>query len=261
MRRGIIALIFADLAFVLLLSLSGAGGIIGRVLYFSAFLLPLALGLLFGRKSGEEYRPRFKKERLLPAAALFAPTLLIIIGISALTSYLLSLLGKSYVTDVSGELWLELLNHALLPAVLEEMLFRFLPARILASRSHRAVMLVSPLLFALIHMNLFRIPYALFAGAVLTFITLMTGSAIPAVLLHFANNAISVFCMREPSVTLPVIIVLSVLSAVSLVYIFLRRRDYGAWLRCALSGERISASAELLATTVILLAAAIYNLR
>lgn len=261
MRRGIIALIFADLAFVLLLSLSGTGGTVGRVFYFLAFLLPFALGLLFVRKSGEELRPRLKKERLLPAVALFAPTLLIIIGLSALTSYLFSLLGKSYVTDVSGELWIELFNHALLPAVLEEMLFRFLPTRILASRSRRAAMIVSPLLFALIHMNLFRIPYALFAGAILTFITLMTGSVIPAVLLHFVNNALSVFFMRDPSIVLPMVIVLSVLSAVSLVYIFLRRRDYGAWLRESLSGERISASAELLATTAILLAAAIYNLR
>ena len=180
MRRSIAVLIFADLAFLLLLSLSGIVDFAGKVLYFLAFIFPIALGLAFAVKDAEAGSVAVRKERLLPSLALFAPTLLLIIGISAITAYLLALFGKSNVTDVSGNLWAELFRHALLPAVLEELLFRFIPMKLLGKRSPRAFMIVSPLLFALIHLNVFQIPYALFAGVALAFLTLATGSILPA---------------------------------------------------------------------------------
>ena len=261
MRKSIAVLILIYLSFILLLSLSGVGGFAGGVLYFLAFILPIVAGVIFAVKSGAARGVLIRKERLLPSLAFFAPSLILIIGISALTSYLLSLLGMGNITDVSGDIWLVLLRRALLPALLEEMLFRFLPARLLAARSPRAVMLVSPLLFALIHLNLFQIPYALFAGGVLAFLTLATGSILPAVLLHFVNNALSVIWMRNPDFTLTIIIAVSVLATLSLVYILVRRREYASWVREVFSGERVGFFPELAAVAVILLAAAILNLR
>lgn len=261
MRGGITALVLIDLAFVLLLSVSGADGFFGVALYLLAFVLPIAAGLLFASKNGDASTVSVKKERILPSIALFAPTLLVTIGISAVSTYLLTLLGKNNVTDVSGDLWLSLLRHALLPAVLEEMLFRFIPLRLLGKRSPRAVILVSPILFALIHLNLFQIPYALFAGGVLTFITISTGSVLPAMLLHLANNAMSVIWMRNPELAMPIIISVSLLCAVSLVYIFIRRKEYAGWAKEAFSGERVGFYPELAVAVVILLAAAILNLR
>ena len=261
MRRSIAVLIFADLAFLLLLSLSGIFYFSGEVLYFLAFILPIAVGLVFAVKDTEAGCASVRKERILPSLALFAPTLLLIIGISAVTSYLLALLGKSNVTDVSGNLWAELFRHALLPAVLEEMLFRFIPMKLLGKRSPRAFMIVSPLLFALIHLNLFQIPYALFAGAALAFLTLATGSVLPAILLHLINNTLSVIWMRNPDLTLPIIIVISALAVISLGFVFIRRREYSIWIKEISCGERIGACPELVVTVVVMLAAAIFNLR
>ena len=261
MRKSITALVLIDLAFILLLSLSGAEGFFGILLYLLAFILPMTAGLLFASKNGDVKAFLVKKERILPSFALFAPALLAIIGISAASTYLLTLLGKNNLTDVSGDLWLSLLRHALLPALLEEMLFRFLPMRLLADRSPRAVMLVSPILFALIHLNLFQIPYALFAGGVLAFITLATGSLLPAILLHLANNAMSVIWLRNPELATPIIITVSLLCAVSLVCIFIRRREYAAWIKEAFSGERVEFYPELAVAAALLLTAAIFNLR
>ena len=261
MQKSIATLILIDLSFILLFSLSGIGGFVGEVLYFSAFILPAALGLIFAAKNQGVTSISVRKERILPSFALFAPAIAVIISISAITSYLLSLIGKSNITDVSGDIWLVLLRHALLPALLEEMLFRFLPSRLLASRSPRAFMLISPLLFALIHLNIFQIPYAIFAGGVLALLTLSTGSILPAVLLHFINNALSVIWMRNPEFTLPIIIAVAVLAAISLVYILVCRREYARWIREAFSGERVGFPVELAAVSLILLAAAIFNLR
>ena len=261
MRRSIAVLIFLDLAFLLLLSLSGICDFAGEVLYFLAFILPIALGLAFYLKIGEKAAVTVKKERILHSIPFFAPTLLLIIGISAVTSYLLAMFGKSNVTDVSGKLWVELLQHALLPAVLEEILFRFIPVKLLGKRSPRAVMLVSPIFFALIHLNLFQIPYALFAGSMLAFLTLATGSVFPAILLHLINNTISVIWMRNPGLTLPIIIIISAIAAISLAFIFIRRRVYAVWMKEISDGERIGFCPELIAVTVIMLVAAILNLR
>ena len=261
MRRSINTLIVTSILFLCLLSLSAVGGFIGEALYFLAFAIPIAFGLIFSAKSADAGRVEVRKERILPSLALFAPTLLLIIAISAVTSYLLALLGKSSSTDVSGNLAIELLRHALLPAVLEELLFRFIPLKLLGERSPRAFILVSSLLFALIHLNLFQIPYAILAGGVFAFLALATGSIIPSILLHLANNALSVIWMRNPDLTVPIVIVGTVLSVLSLVYIFIRRREYSSWIREALSGERIGYCPELVATTVALIAAAIFNLR
>ena len=261
MRRSITALIFTSILFLCLLSISGVGGFFGEALYFLAFAIPIAFGLIFSAKSTDAGRVAIRKERILPSLALFAPTLLLIIAISAATSYLLALIGKSSSTDVSGNLAIELLRHALLPAVLEELLFRFIPLKLLGERSPRAFILVSSLLFALIHLNLFQIPYAILAGGVFAFLALATGSIIPSILLHLANNALSVIWMRNPDLTVPIIVIISVLSVLSIVYIFIRRREHSSWIREAFSGERIGYCPELVATTVVLIAAAIFNLR
>ena len=261
MRKRIVTLIIMDLAFLLMLSLSGIGGTLGNIIYFASFIVPIFMGLAIIAKERALKPSSCDSRRILPSIALFAPTLLVIIGISTLTSYLLTLFGKSNVTDVSGDLFANLLRHALLPALLEEMLFRFIPVRLIGARSQRAAMLVSSILFSLIHMNLFQIPYALFAGSVFAFLTLVTGSIIPSMILHFINNTVSVIWMRSPELTLPIIIVIAVIAVISLVYIFIRRREYSAWVREAASGEPIGRCPELVIFAVILLAAAILNLR
>jgi len=261
LKLRVIFLIFLDLLFLLLSSLAGS---FGRIAYYAAFAVSISAGLVFVGKSSQGGLPRLAMTRsaAITSAALFAPTMLVVVLISMLTSYLLSLVGGSHTTDVSGNLIYELARHALIPAVLEEILFRFIPLRLLIPKSRRGAIAVSALLFALIHLNLFQIPYALFAGLVLAFITVASGSILLAVLLHFMNNALSVLWMRNPDIAPEFIIsVLLVLSALSALYVIRKRKKYKAELLYALSGARVGFSPELLCMSLVCILVSIINLR
>jgi simple sugar transport system permease protein len=106
--------------------------------------------------------------------------MLLVIAVSALTTLVLAFFGKTNEVDVSGHLVYELFRHALIPAVLEELLFRYIPIKLLSPYSRRGAILVSALLFSLVHLNLFQIPYALLAGVVFGFLTVASGSILPS---------------------------------------------------------------------------------
>ena len=263
MRRRVTLIIFLDLLFLLLLTVSAViGSTAGRLFYYLAYILPVTAGLIFAKKTGAQNAMRLLPKETLPSLALFAPTLIAVIGISTVTSVILTALGKTNITDVSGNLFVELTRHALVPAILEEMLFRYVPTRLLGDRSPRAVLVISSVMFALIHLNLFQIPYALLAGGVLAFITLSSGSIIPAMLLHFINNAVSVLCMREPeTLSAPICLVLLLLCIPSVIYIIFKRKKYRELLTHALSGDRPGFSPELCVAVLLCVLAAILNLR
>ena len=263
MRGRITLIVLLDLLFLLLLTASAViDGVGGRVIYYLAYILPVGIGLLYAKKTGTKSTMRLLPSEPLSSLALFAPTLIAVIGISAATAAILTALGKTNVTDVSGNLFAELLRHALVPAVLEELLFRYVPTRLLGDRSPRVALAVSAVMFALIHLNLFQIPYALFAGGVLAFITLSSGSIIPAMLLHFINNTVSVICMREPEMlSMPICLALLLLCVPSVIYIVFKKSKYREMIGRAFSGERLGFSPELCVAVLLCVIAAILNLR
>ena len=263
MRKSIAYIVLIDLAFLFIAAVKGMmSGVTADFVYYGSYAALIAAAVLITRRDETCLKMSIMPQKSLQAAALFAPTMLLIIGISFVISALLALLGKSNVTDVSGPLVLELMRHALLPAVLEEMLFRYVPIKLLGGRSRRAAITVSSVMFALVHLSLSQIPYALLAGAVFAYITVMTGSILPSVFLHFANNAVSVIWMREPIFAPYVIlIVLAFLSVLSAVYMGIHRHDYAKSLKEALSGDRIGFSFEITVAAVLCLGVALLELR
>ena len=264
MKKTVNALVLIDLVFLSLLLLSGVfSGAWQFLIYLLSYVLPITVGFVVISKRKLRCEPQIKCrcDKLLPSLMLFPPIILVIIGISALTSLFLSMLGKSNVIDVSGNLFYELFRHALLPAMLEEMLFRYIPLKLLLPYSRRGAIFVSALMFSLIHLNIFQLPYALFAGVALGFVTLLSGSIVPSVILHFLNNAISVFWMRDPDVAPYIIIaVLCVLTVASAIYIVKKRRNYKAELIQALSGDRVGALPALIVMTVFCLIISLISL-
>lgn len=89
-------------------------------------------------------------------------------------------------------LLLNLLVSALLPAILEEMLFRGFVLQKLRPFGDGLAVFGSALLFGLMHTNIVQIPFALLLGIVFGFIVLKTGNILLAMILHFLNNALSV---------------------------------------------------------------------
>lgn len=82
-----------------------------------------------------------------------------------------------------------ILYVALLPAICEELIFRGIITNGLKKFGTRAAVILSAVLFALIHQNLQQLVYQLFLGGVMAYIALKTGSIIYTMLLHFFNNA------------------------------------------------------------------------
>ena len=220
------------LVFLALLTVSGSlSGLASILLYISAFLAPCALGLYFVKKErGWINLPIGKIKNVRLILPLVCPALLLIFAISYITSLIIHLLGgaDSSVT-LYGSAALDVIYNAALPALLEESLFRLLPLLLIAPYSKRGALAVSTLCFAFAHVSLHSIPYALFAGAVFFASDLLGESVWPSVILHFINNAISllwIYNSQSPEFCVIYILILSILSVLSLVLIFKRRKEY-----------------------------------
>jgi sodium transport system permease protein len=94
-------------------------------------------------------------------------------------------------------LWKLLLLVALLPGIFEEILFRGMLVYGLRRRLHPvALCLVVALTFGLFHIALFRLVPTTFLGIMLTALTLLSGSILPAMLWHAANNTVSIIAAK-----------------------------------------------------------------
>lgn len=98
----------------------------------------------------------------------------------------------TYLEASPVSLTLNILVLAVLPALLEEMVFRGFVLRALLPYGRRFAVGVSSALFALMHGNVLQIPFALIVGLACASLALRTGSLWPACLLHFGNNLLSV---------------------------------------------------------------------
>ncbi|MCQ2602532.1 MAG: CPBP family intramembrane metalloprotease [Clostridia bacterium] len=97
---------------------------------------------------------------------------------------------KTEYTSV-GVLFLELIMTAVLPAIFEEYTHRGLLFAGYRQFGWKVVLL-SALLFALMHQNIKQTGYTFFDGIVLALLAYYTGSILPSICVHFLNNAVSV---------------------------------------------------------------------
>lgn len=92
-------------------------------------------------------------------------------------------------------LLLNLLIIAVLPAVLEEAVFRGCVLRVLRPYGDGFALIVSAILFGLMHGNIRQIPFAVIVGLILGWLYVTTNAIWLPMLVHFINNALSV-CME-----------------------------------------------------------------
>ncbi len=101
-----------------------------------------------------------------------------------------------------SSLAMNLLSTAVLPAVVEEMIFRGYMLGALRKHGNGLAIVVTAVFFGVFHGNILQMPFALILGLVLGYLTVITDCIWPAVLLHFSNNAmavlISYFGQRYP---------------------------------------------------------------
>lgn len=129
-------------------------------------------------------------------------------------------------------LLLNLFVFAVLPALLEEMVFRGYVLRALRPYGDWYAVVVSSLVFGLMHGNIAQIPFAWIVGAALGWLYIMTDNIWVPVSVHFINNGFSLllqYCTiglsdtKVGKVNVFSICMLTVVGAVSLAVLITRR--------------------------------------
>ena len=182
----------------------GLGNTRYMVLYMSIYVLSLFLPALIVSFSFKKRFCPFGPAKSVPFAVAFFGVLAAV-GLcmlsNILNSYLLyyfSEMGLNVpeapqtMVETPTSLALNLFTIAVLPALLEEMIYRGYILRVLRPYGNLMAVMVSSLLFSLMHGNLRQIPFAFMVGLVLGFLYVSTNNIWLPIAVHLANNAISV---------------------------------------------------------------------
>ena len=153
---------------------------------------------------------------------------------------LLELMGyqssDSTLPDVTGWYLLPaILVIAVLPAIFEETLFRVILVDGMRKRGwgSASLILISGALFSLFHGNPEQTIYQFICGACYALVAVRSGSPLPTIAAHFANNAV-ILCMTSagyedfpPAARLPIFIIAGVCLIAVLVYLIFFDRKNG----------------------------------
>lgn len=232
MKENTKQLTFCYLLFLLMLALVGyLEGVISDFLYYAAFLVPsaLALHLSRGRRGDGEEKLYLglKLDGAKLLSVLISPTVFAVWGLSYLTALLIYVTtGATDTVDVGSSFPLAVITTALVPALCEELLFRYLPMRLIAPYSRARAVWLSAVFFAVAHLSPFSLVYALVAGVIFMVADIAAESIWPSVILHFINNFVNLIMIFYPSVEVKigVIVSLCLLFAITLPIFILNRR-------------------------------------
>ena len=118
--------------------------------------------------------------------------------VSSFFNSILSALGYNFGSSSSEgayPFWIFIINiivTAVLPAVCEETAHRGLLLKGLSPMGRKNAIIISSMLFGLLHMNITQFFYATLIGFLLGHIATISDNIYPAMIIHFMNNAISV---------------------------------------------------------------------
>ncbi|MBQ3064271.1 MAG: CPBP family intramembrane metalloprotease [Clostridia bacterium] len=185
--------------------------VVGRIVYELALALVYALTFLapvfifYGISKNKPHEP-FDAKLYLPRGTLlylFA-ALGIVAAAAHLNTYIVNIFdaislirseptaSTQSVPRASYEILLAFISTAVVPAFVEEALFRGTVLKNLLPFGRTTAVFVSALLFGMMHQTATQFFYATVAGLVIGYIYVYTKSIWCAVLIHFCNNALSV---------------------------------------------------------------------
>ncbi len=167
------------------------------LVYTMMFVIPAVLVSVF---AGHRYFPLSPAKRVNALDAFFG--VLVAIGgcmlanvIASYVAAFLELLGAerpampAFLQPNLPSLLMNLLVFAVLPALVEELVFRGYVLRVFRAYGDWFAVLVSSLLFGFMHGNIEQIPFAIVVGFLLGWLYVMTDNIWLPVAVHFGNNA------------------------------------------------------------------------
>lgn len=217
--------------------------LIDAAVYFFSFTFPIVIFKKMSKKSG--YYP-LPASPVLPrdTGKICIAGISIIFCASILNSIIMSLicsfLGITpdmslFETEINGihSFVLLFISTAIIPALVEEFLFRGVILKNLLPYGKTVAIVISALLFSLMHTNFFQFFYTFIAGLVLGYVFLRTGSIWCSVLIHFINNFIAVltevfyYYMSEEAATMMQYLLHSVIVFFGIIALILLVRKEG----------------------------------
>lgn len=164
--------------------------------YLVSFLIPVFIFMIMSRKDGRE--PMRLEVRLEPETPL---VIIAAIGTILIASYFNSMMVsfidfsailESDPIDTPVKILLSFISIAIVPAVAEEFLFRGCVLSNLLPYGKTNALIVSALLFSLMHGNFAQFFYTFVAGLVLGAVYIETGSIWTSTFIHLFNNFYSI---------------------------------------------------------------------
>ena len=92
-----------------------------------------------------------------------------------------------------GNFFIDVLIVAVLPAFCEEFLHRGVVLQGIKHAGYKKAIVISSMLFALLHFNIRQVSYAFVIGLILGLISVVAKNIWPAIIVHFVNNFISTY--------------------------------------------------------------------
>ena len=169
--------------------------------YILGFMLPVAFYKLLSR--GKQVEPMKLAPRLPRATFAYVMAgMAVILAAAYLNYYMISF--TDYAAFAEENLWVDtydtphaivmsFVTMAIIPAFVEEFLFRGLVQTNLRPFGRGVAIIGSAVLFGAMHQNIQQVFYATVAGLVLGYLYEVTDSIWCGILLHFMNNSFSVF--------------------------------------------------------------------
>lgn len=168
--------------------------------YMAMFIIPAAFFYIISRHRTVQPIPtQVRLDRRFPLM-LFA-SMAVILGAAYINAYMLTPVHFSEfmqqvatddTLDTNYKLLLAVITTAIIPAFVEELLFRGVVLTNLLPYGRAPAVVISAVLFGLMHQNPAQIFYATMAGLVLGLVCVRTRSIWGGVLIHFVNNLFSV---------------------------------------------------------------------
>lgn len=195
------------LPFIIEMFIPGASGVEG--IYYDALtyaiysplaiLLSMWIGLKICKKKLADVTPFEKPKPLLWLGCILFSFLFIFAGNMAagvvewLSPHTVENMNTAFGTSPQTpfQLVIDILQTAAIPALVEELAFRGIALGVLRPYGDRFAILVSSLMFGLLHGNFIQIPFAFCVGLIMAYTVVRTGSIVPAVIIHFINNGMS----------------------------------------------------------------------
>lgn len=124
--------------------------------------------------------------------------------------------------------WLSVVAFAVVPAVVEEFVFRGVIFKALSKKNVRCAVIVSSLFFALLHFSLGSVMYGFLFGVIFAWVYYVMNDIFYPIAMHMTFNTINVYLSYEDfgNVSAGIAIIIAILGAVGfifLLYLFFRR--------------------------------------